>query len=249
VTVEKTEEAPARWGIISLAALLAVIIVPPAILLSAGASAKALILGAGIWAASVAVKRLAGLPLDRRLRKRNTKSEIAAGFHGALSAICELGLAAIFLRTWDDARLVDVLAFGAGAGCTEAFYVLCLAFTATKNRTDELAWIREATESLWVRYTVPLERLLAAIGHSGSRGLVWLGLQLSGSQGVILVALAMATFTMVDGVAAYGLQKKWNWSDPTICRRTHLFFGGVSMAEMSTFLLAYWLLMPSFARA
>lgn len=242
MTVEETEEAPARWGIISLAALLAVIIVPPAILLSSDASPKALILGAAIWAASVAVKRLAGRPLDRQLRKRNTRSEIAAGFHGALSAVCELGLAAIFLRTWDDARFVDVLAFGAGAGCTEAFYVLCLAFTATKNRTDELAWIKGAKESLWVRYTVPLERLLAAIGHSGSRGLVWLGLHLSGYQGAIFVALAMATFTMVDGVAAYGLQKKWDWSDPTICRRTHLFFGGVSMAEMSIFLLAYWLL-------
>jgi hypothetical protein len=242
VTVEETEEAPARWGIISLAALLAVIIVPPAILLSAGGAPKALILGAAIWAASVAVKRLVGRPLDRQLRKRNARSEIAAGFHGALSAVCELGLAAIFLRTWDDARLVDVLAFGAGAGCTEAFYVLCLAFTATKNRTDELAWIKGAKESLWVRYTVPLERLLAAIGHSGSRGLVWLGLQLSGYQGAIFVALAMTTFTMVDGVAAYGLQKKWDWSDPTICRRTHLFFGGVSMAEMSIFLLAYWLL-------
>jgi len=246
VTAEKTEEAPARWGIISLAALLAVIIVPPSILLSAGASPNALILGAGIWAVSVAVKRLAGVPLDRQLRKRNTRSEIAAGFHGAFSAICELGLAAIFLRTWNDSRFVDVLAFGAGAGCTEALYVLCLAFTAAKNRTDELAWINGATQSLWVRYTVPLERLLAAIGHTGSRGLVWLGLQLSGYQGVILVALAMTTFTMVDGVAAYGLQKKWNWSDPTICRRTHLFFGSVSVAELSIFLLACWLLMPSF---
>jgi hypothetical protein len=97
--------------------------------------------------------------------------------HGVASAACELAAAAAWLTAMPPGSLVDAVGFGVGAGSAEAAYVLVLAVTGPRPSDELLAvWLRGARASWCVRYAVPIERLFAAIGHLGSRGLIYLAL-------------------------------------------------------------------------
>lgn len=224
--------------------LVALIAVPLLVLSLAGVSLYVPAWGAGLWAGAVALKRVLGSALDSVLplsgRQADQPGWNSAALHGLLSAITELGVAALYLWNWRDATLAEVLGFGVGAACAEVIYVVGLGFLKREADPAALdAWAQAARRSLWVRFTVPIERLLAGIGHVGSRGLVWIGLQLALPIGVAIVLLAVFLFAVVDGIAVRGLQQKWDWNEPGLTRRLHLYFGAIGISELTLFLFLY----------
>ena len=81
------------------------------------------------------------------------------------------------------------------------------------------------------------ERFGALLGHIGSRGLVWLSI----SGPFYPFVLAIIGFTAVDGVATYGVYKKWDWLKPKIWKRFYGFVTLVGVVEVNLFLGLYFL--------
>jgi hypothetical protein len=232
------DDIPRRWTLSSLAALVAIAVAPPSLCIWVGGVPWHIVaFGGAIWFASVCVKRLVlSLPLRRERLSRVT----AATLHGALSAGVELGAAAIYLATFAPASMIEVIAFGAGAGSAEAAYVLLIGVLGARPDPAEIAaWARGAAVSWCVRYTVPIERSFALIGHIGARGLVYVALQSSSPIGALWLLPAVLLFTAIDGVAVYGHLGKWNWHDPSLCRRAHALFALLSVCEAILFLIAF----------
>jgi hypothetical protein len=153
------------------------------------------------------------------------------------SAACELAAAAAWLTAMPPGSLVDAVGFGVGAGSAEAAYVLVLAVTGPRPSDELLAvWLRGARASWCVRYAVPIERLFAAIGHLGSRGLIYLALD--GGAAVLWALPAVALFSLIDGIAVYGTRRSWLWHDPPVCRAAHATFATLGCAELLLFVIA-----------
>ncbi len=227
---------PRRWGIVSLIALLALAVAPGILLtVKAGIPIRVLFWGAGTWGIAVALKQTLARWLNHALG-RKAGQIVCAASQGLLSALLELGVAALYLRRLGSADLFTVLAFGAGAGSAEVVYVLVTGALAEPDTQKEAAWARHAWNSFCVRYQVPIERLFGVIGHIGSRGLVYLGLLASAAEAVLWLSVALLLFTAVDGVATYGHLRDWDWSQPATCRRAHGFFAVISILELLLFL-------------
>lgn len=232
------------WARISLALLLSFILLPPvAIVCLGGATAMVILGGATVWAVSVAAKYpLASLV--SRLLGGGTSAIRKASAQGFLSAACELGAAAVYFLVKPLPNWANVIAFGLGAGCAEVIYVLCLGIVeGIKGRAPhaEAAWLTGARRSLCVRYSPALERFLALIGHTASRGLIYAGTSSPYYRTAVdtagILFLAVLLFTAVDGVSYYGLKANWDWNSPRICRRFYSFVGGVTLIEAAVFLL------------
>jgi hypothetical protein len=234
------DDIPRRWGIVSLAALAALAALPPWLCIGPGHVDWTIVAaGALIWAVSVAAKRPLVWLLYGALARPESRA-VKAGLHGLLSAAVELGAAALYLGFWTQASLIEIVGFGVGAGSAEVVYILALAIFGPQPDPEEVArWARGAAVSLCVRYTVPIERLFALIGHTGSRGLIYFGLHSSPAVGAIWLGIALLLFAATDGVAARGHGQGWKWNDPPVCRRVHSFFASVSLAEVAIFLLAF----------
>ena len=229
------------WGYISLLALLAILVLPPLLVVRyAGARPALIIAGAGVWAVSVAIKHPLALLLSRLMGSRMALPGRSVA-QGMLSAICELSAAGLYFLLRPPSGWNNVVAFGIGAGCIEVVYVLVLGIVeGIRGRDPDLdaAWLAGAKCSLCVRYSVPLERLLALIGHTASRGLVYAGV--SAYSGLRLVlCLAVLLFAAVDGVSYYGLKTEWDWSSPSLCRRFYSFIGGISLIEAAVLVLLW----------
>jgi hypothetical protein len=235
------DDIPRHWSLASLAALIAIATVPPWLCIGPGGAAWHLVLaGAVVWFVSVMAKsrtvrllRASWLPQPGSVRG-------TAVLQGLVSALLELGFATAYLATLAafDIQLdfVDILGFGVGAGSAEAGYVLWLGVFGPKPKQEELAaWVRGARSSWCVRYSVPVERLFALIGHAGSRGLIGLALFGAAPLAWLWAVLAIVLFALVDGVAVYGHQRQWQWHDPPVCRRAQSFFALVSVVEIALF--------------
>lgn len=227
------------WGYISLIALLSLLALPPLLMMQyAGTGAMVLLAGAGVWAVSIAVKHPLAHALSRMAATR-ISAGVTAAAQGFLSAVCELSAAALYFVFRPGLSWTDVIAFGVGAGCAEIVYILVFGIMEGVRRRDsdaDAAWLAAADRSLCVRYSVPLERFLALIGHTASRGLVFWGVSTPYS-GFGLLFFALLLFAAVDGVSYYGLKANWNWNSPCLCRRFYCFVGGVSLLEATVFLL------------
>jgi hypothetical protein len=230
------------WGYLSLLAVVIIGLLPPLILVQYGrVSSWWLIAGGAVWVASLAVK----WPLSTALASvghERLRVPTSAVFQGLLSALVELGAAAVYLRASRRGSLADVFAFGVGAGCVEALYVVILAVILGARGSDpdnEAAWAAGATVSLCVRYALPIERVSALLGHAGSRGLVYLSVSTVPLRGIPLFILALLLFAIVDGIASYGLTVGWNWNDPCVCRRFYSFVFSISLIEAVLFLLLF----------
>lgn len=232
------DDIPRRWTLSSLAALVTIVAAPPALCHWVGGVAWHIVAaGGGVWFASVCVKRVA---LLLPIRSGQLSPAPAAASQGALSAIVELGAAAAYFAFLPVQSLLDVVGFGVGAGSAEAAYVLLAGAFGQRPDPDEIAaWARGAAVSLCVRYTVPIERLFALIGHLGARGLIYIALSAGGLLGLFWAGLSVLLFTAIDGVAVYGHRNQWNWHDPALCRRAHALFAGLSLSEGALFLLAF----------
>jgi hypothetical protein len=232
---------PRSWSLLSLAALAAIVAAPPWLAWQAGATWLQIAAGALVWAASVGAK----IPIYRALRRPLAAMTLpwVAATQGVASAACELAAAAAWLTAMPPASLVDAIGFGVGAGSAEAGYVLGLAAIGPRPSDETLAaWMRGARASWCVRYAVPIERLFAAIGHLGSRGLIYLALGGSGGSGgggaAAWALPAVVLFSLIDGIAVYGTRRGWLWHEPPVCRAAHATFATLGCAELLLFVIA-----------
>jgi hypothetical protein len=85
-----------------------------------------------------------------------------------------------------------------------------------------------APDTLRARWTFVVERATALLGHAASRGLVWLAVR---GRLPAVGAIACALFGTVDGVATYGVSKKWDWLEGRIWRRFYGFVLVVALVE------------------
>ncbi|MBI5313093.1 MAG: hypothetical protein HZB28_08225 [Methylocystis sp.] len=229
--------AEGRWSIQSWAAVAAICVAPPLACVVLWRDWKSAAAGAAVWALSVTVKYAIAIFLTPRLRTRLSTKTIAV-FHGALSAVTELGATLLFFFYAWPITLTQAVAFGVGAGSVEAAYVFIVGvFLSEDDPQESSEWAAGAADSYCVRYMVPIERGSALLGHISSRGLIYVGLAApTYAAQASLIAIAFLLFSCVDGVAAYGILKRWNWYDPKICFRAHLFFFSISVIESVLFL-------------
>jgi len=235
---------PRSWGVITLVWLLLSAAAPPTYFSLFGHVPPRIILaGAVTWALAIAAKHPLALLLNRMLGQSN-RPVLLAGLQGLLSAVLELTAAGAYLHYVPEAftGLNRILAFGSAAGSAEVVYVLAAGVRGGSDPAKVAEWHRWAVNSVCVRYQVPLERFFALVGHTGARGMVYLGLHLPGMTGVSFCVAVLTTFSAVDGVAYYGHLRNWNWLNAAVCRRVHPFFSMVSVLELVVFLIGFQML-------
>lgn len=156
---------------------------------------------------------------------------------GLISGIAELSIAAYLFASGPPGNniLREILAFTIGAGCTETLFVLGASLLSKPGDEKIDFWIKGARQSLCVQHVLLVERVIALSGHVGARGLVCVAVY-----GAVpwLAALAVVTFSLVDGLAAYGESRNWNWFDPRTCHRFYGFCASISVLEAVLFALA-----------
>lgn len=232
----KLEPKNGPSGIPSFLGAILVALVPPIVILSSfHASQESLAIGAVAWVAALSMKTLASGFINRLSKSRDLKKTLSI-LQGLLSSFTELGIPAIcFIPFFQSIPLVDVVAFGVGASSIEALFTFFSGIVSEICKPDHSAqavWVSRARQSLCVQYMIFLERFGALLGHVGSRGLVYLGLA---NQAPCLIVIAFITFSLTDGVAAYGIFNQWDWFNPRVCRSFHLFLLGVSFFEIGLF--------------
>lgn len=209
-------------------ALLVLIALGPALAQVAGTGGwRWLGLGALAWLAAVAAKVvLSGL---LHLALGTSRPRRAAALQGLLSAATELGAAAVcLLELLPRGSALHAAAFGAGAAGLELGWLL----VAATVEAAEAARGDAAAAPWHVRWTFVIERAAAALGHVGSRGLVWLAL----GGPAWPAAVATLSFAAVDGVATLGVLEQWDWLDPRRWRRFYGFVAAVGAGELLLFL-------------
>jgi len=142
---------------------------------------------------------------------------------GTLSASCELGAAAVFLRR-PVITLIDAVGFGAAIGSFEVIFTLSLGLL--EGLGENLQWV--APPLGFVNGTFLFERILALAGHTASRVLVFIALQ---RKQWLPGAIALLTFSSIDGLAAYGVAAEWNWEDAAISFRFQITEAAIALLE------------------
>lgn len=182
-------------------------VVPLALLLAAGADGAWLKLGALAWIIALAVK----LPVMAALGIGASAAPawVMGLLSGFGSSATELGIALLALaRSEATPALPDILLFAAAAGSVEALAVLGWSLLVPTAAADVARWLESAAASKVVRHQFVLERSIAWFGHLGSRSLVALAFL---HQVPWLGAVAVLTFALTDGVAAYEQQRGADW--------------------------------------
>lgn len=195
------------------------------------ASAGVVLFGALTWALGQVVKGSAYAPSSRLLGDRLPPAEWAA-VRGILSALSELCPSGIYLAFFLQAPSIsNLIGFGVGASSAEVMFLLLMRRFAYRRRPH--AELRTGT--MWpgvVQYIFLAERFAALLLHVGSRCLVYISI----SQHNVWVGLwALVSFSLVDGVAAYGKLRGWNWVDPYVWRRFYGFVLAVSLSDVALF--------------
>ncbi len=197
-------------------------------------------LGAIAWVIAVVLKVFLGWGVDA-LSERSFKSQKAkAAIWGVWSSACELGVtAAVFLFAYPS--LENAIGFGVGAGVVELFYLLLQ--QAVKTKTASSNQQNEATQpskDRFMEWSGVIERSLALIGHVSSRGLIWLGIRALYLTPFLLSAILL--FSIVDGVATYGVSVGWDWTNSSIYKRFTRWVSIVGAVEVILFALGVLLL-------
>ena len=204
----------------------ALVILPTAALLGAGAAWRWFAYGVFSWSLALVLKLIGLVVLYTAYEAGIMPLATCAGAHGIMSAACELGLAAVFFRS-NRLPLKDVLAFGTGIGSFEALWVLA-------EGSLELAETKALTLASFLDLAsgqLLFERALSLLGHISSRLLVYASLS---HRKLLPGLLAFILFALVDGTAAYGTLAQWNWSDSLIQTRFQWFIATVGGIEVLT---------------
>ena len=230
-----------RLWFFTAAASIAIGIIPIIVLETWFGVPRKISVGYGILAFAVgtaAVKvPLYRLLVERVLRPRMATVPLAA-VQGVLSAISELGVAALFI-VFVGPRLTwwQVVGFGVGAGACEAvmlpFISNHLKGTSLEGYMEDVG--RASAGQPAVRWLGVLERAWAMLLQVSTRGLVYLSIA-GGSPAPALAAIA--GFGAVDGTVYYWLLKRWRFDSLPVLIRVHLFLGAAACVMTAAFL--YW---------
>jgi hypothetical protein len=202
--------------------------------------------GAFAWAIGLAIKKIVWFALSPMLKGRSGhlspwNAKVVAAGSGLWSGVAELSTtAAVFL--WlapSPSSLVQLVAFGVGAGSLEVLHL----YFIMHDREERSRRLEEEVKELEVRSlgTYPLwsgvlERAVATVFHVISRLLLYLSLRYTDP---LPGLIALAGFTILDGVAYYGHDQKWDWLNPRVIGLFHAFALAVTLAVV---LAAFWFL-------
>lgn len=214
----------------TLAALLGILLIaggPVLCLRLRGAAWRWFGLGIASWALAFVVK--ATLHYAAGLETLSAPSQGALA--GLLSAACELGFAALFLRR-RTLSAADVLAFGAGIGSFEVFFVLGLGALEALDTGATAVPPPMPAAAAWLFFLI--ERAIALVGHVSSRVLVYVALR---ARWALPAAVAVLFFACVDGVASYGHAAGWDWGRPAVLGGLMLFLAALGATEAG---VAWW---------
>ena len=186
-------------------------------------------LGAAAWAAALLVKVVVGAPLHHLFRWMFRGEKARSAAWGCWSGIAELGLSAVvFLIADSYPKIWDLVGFGIGAGSMEVLFVIIASFRGSGRGSTA-----PGPEGTLLAWSGVIERGLTSVGHLATRGLVWAGLQHPNlTPGIVL---ALATFTLVDGIATYGSAAGWDWEEPQLLRRFYGLLAAVTLVEVAAF--------------
>ncbi len=178
----------------------------------------------------------------RVLHKRLSHRFLAIA-QGAVSAFSELGAAlCFFLFVVPEMTFAELVGFGVASGSLEAiilpFMKNPLEGTPLEDHARETG--STITESSRLEWFGVLERFLASIVHTATRGLVYVS-TVTGNP--IPAALAILGFASIDGRAYFAHLEKWRFDDSRVLGRFYRFLAGVALALAVLFLLLYYLLM------
>ncbi|MHC4550722.1 MAG: hypothetical protein ACYTEZ_18335 [Planctomycetota bacterium] len=211
--------------LVAVGACLAVAGGPVLVLRRCGAAWGWFGLGIASWALALAVK----IPAAVALHYAGLSAATEGTLSGVVSAACELGFAALFLRrrTLSGA---NVLAFGVGIGAFEVLFVLGLAgLEATAGEADPAPM---AAGVAWL--FLVLERAISLVGHAASRVLVYVALR---ARWLLPAVVAVTVFACVDGVASYGTTAGWDWDRVDVRGLFTLFIAVAGALEAA---VAWW---------
>ena len=217
----------------TLAALLGILLIaggPVLCLRLRGAAWRWFALGIASWALALCAKLALGIPLYY-----GGAEELPAAAQGVLgglvSAVCELGMAALFLRR-RTLSAANVLAFGAGIGSFEVFFILGSAVVAAIWTEADAPSGSMPVAAAWLFFL--LERAITLVGHVSSRVLVYVALR---ARWPLPAAVAVLLFTCVDGVASYGHAAGWDWERVALRAGLILFLAVTGTFEAA---VAWW---------
>ena len=222
--------AQSTVNILTLGATAALAVVPPLLLrYSYHVAWRYLFWGGLTWLVSILIKFTLASLVHRLLPQKHPG--LYASTLGFLSALSELGVAG-FVFQWylnDGANIPSIIAFAMGAGCTEILFVLAPNLLARTSDAQIATWVAGARQSMVVRHLLFIERLIALVGHIGSRGVVCVAI----AEDFLWAAfVVLVTFALTDGLTVYGDVMQWNWHEPRVCHQVLVVYSLMDLIEI-----------------
>jgi len=213
--------------------LLLLVVFPVALVAACHARPAVLLAGSGTWVASQGVKGTLYAAASRFLRDRLPRAGWAA-VRGGLSAICELGVSAVyFVLSLPTASVSTLVGFGVGASSAEVLFLSVVRILAQRQRARR-GQATGASRHPYLQHLFLVERAVTLLLHVGSRCLVYAAIfQLKPWAGV----WAVVSFSLVDGFAAYGKLQHWNWLAPRVSTRFYGFVLAIAASDLALFAL------------
>lgn len=224
------------------AASMAVAILPIVVLLLWGdVSRKIIGRGALAYAAGAVGLKLPlyHLIVTKILHNRLTHFQLAF-VQGALSALSELGAAFVFFRFFMPAlTLPEIVGFGVAAGSIEAVILPFMKNPLEGTPLEEHAGAaqQKAASDMRIQWLGVVERILASLLHTASRGLVYVG---AATGNPLPILLALAGFGAIDGRAYYAHLQRWAFDEPRVLVGFYRYFAAITISLISLFLLFYY---------
>jgi hypothetical protein len=210
------------WLWVCVASLVAI---PAFCKLVLGSRMRWMALGVLSWAIGVILKNVAFYLLTF-LGEDLWPAILRASIAGFISAASELGMAAVFLRR-ANVTLRDAIGFGAGVGAFEILFVIGIGVLESIEENNGTISFAEAPFAFVTAYFF-IERFFALVGHTASRVLIF---QSQRQRTWMPAAIALTTFSIIDGLASYGMIANWNWD--TANARFQVVVGSLAMLEVA----------------
>jgi hypothetical protein len=194
------------WGSMCFALAL----VAPAAFLGFGTRVRWMILGVVSWVFGVIAKNVLFYGMEVA-GESGWPLFIRGAMAGMVSAACELGAAAIFLKR-KNVRFVDAVGFGVAIGAFEILFVMAIgALDGLEEVGETLRFVGQPFG--FVTGMFLFERVFALVGHTSARILIYMAVQKRGWAPAIF---AFLMFSFVDGLASYGAAANWDWENAAL---------------------------------
>lgn len=159
---------------------------------------------------------------------------------GVISAFSELGAAlGFFLFVVPELTFFELIGFGVAAGSVEAiilpFMKNPLEGTPLEAHAEETG--RKASENMTIQWLGVVERVLASLVHTATRGLTYIS-YVTGN--VVPIVLALAGFASIDGRGYYAHLEKWQFDNAQVLIKFYRFLGMVACTLMVLFVSLYY---------